>query len=210
MKTLAVTLLTSFISIGAWSEYSLEDLTETEYISIHNETYWFIEETHALEGFYVASVRSNLIWGDRMSVFVDQANCGLEQPQIFLQLTTNKVKTDYPDFVFSSLEGKSMRLNLDFDGKYFESINGEIINAFEFENGNHAILVDLGKVYDTFLALEDKYGTLLGWQFLTLKILEADPSRKYFAFPERQYRMGGFRAVMINLIEECKKKVRAK
>ena len=65
-------------------------------------------------------------------------------------------------------------------------------------------------MYDTFLALEDKYGTLLGWQFLTLKILEADPIRKYFAFPERQYRMGGFRAVMINLIEECKKKVRAK
>ena len=120
MKTLAVTLLTLFISIGAWSEYSLESLLETEYISIHNETYWFIEETHTLEGFYVASVRSNLIWGDRMSVFVDQANCGLEQPQIFLQLTTNKVKTDYPNFVFSSLEGKSMKLNLDFDGKYFE------------------------------------------------------------------------------------------
>ena len=91
-----------------------------------------------------------------------------------------------------------------------ENDNGEIINAFEFENGNHAVLLDLGKVYDTFLALEDKYGTLLGWQFLTLKILEADPSRKYFAFPERQYRMGGFRAVMINLIEECKKEVRAK
>ena len=50
----------------------------------------------------------------------------------------------------------------------------------------------------------------MGWQFLTLKIPKVDPNRKYFAFPERQYRMGGFRAVMINLIEECKKKVRAK
>ena len=37
-----------------------------------------------------------------------------------------------------------------------------------------------------------------------------DPNRKYFAFPERQYRMGGFRIVMMNLIEECKKDVRAK
>ena len=210
MKHLTITLLTLLMSMGAWAEYSLEDLTETEYTSIHNETYWFIEEKHNLEGSYVGSVRSNLIWADRMSVFVDQANCGLIQPQILLSLTTNKVKTDYPDFDFSSLEGKSMRLNLDFDGKYFEKINAQIISAFEFENGNHAVQLDLWKVYDTFLAIDDKYGALLGWQFLTLKILEDDPNRKYFAFPERQYRMGGFRAVMMNLIEECKKDVRAK
>ena len=212
MKHLIIVLLTLPLSMGAWAEslLNLEDLTETEYISVHNETYWFIEEEHTLEGSYIGSVRSNLIWADRMSVFVDQANCGLIQPQIWLSLTTNKVKTDYPDFVFSSLEGKSMRLNLDFDGKYFESINAEIISAFEFKNGNHAVQLDLGKVYDTFLAIDDKYGALLGWQFLTLKILEDDPNRKYFDLPERQYRMGGFRAVMMLLIDECKKDVRAK
>ena len=146
MKTLAVTLLTSFTSIGAWSEYSLKDLTETEYSSIHNETYWFIEETHTLEGFYVASVRSNLIWGDRMSVFVDQANCGLEQPQIFLQLTTNKVKTDYPNFVFSSLEGKTMRLNLLPENSYRQSPN---VNVLIFKTESDFIAYTLYLNFET-------------------------------------------------------------
>ena len=202
--------LANLDNAGDRTELKLEDLTKTEYTSVHNETYWFIEEKHNLEGSYVGSVRSNLIWADRMSVFIDQANCGLIQPQILLSLTTNKVKTDYPDFDFSSLEGKSMRLNLDFDGKYFEKINAQIISAFEFENGNHAVQLDLWKVYDTFLAIDDKYGALLGWQFLTLKILEDDPNRKYFNLPERQYRMLGFRGVMAGLIEQCKQDVRAK
>ena len=121
-----------------------------------------------------------------------------------------KVKTEFPDFDFSSLEGKSMELSLNFDGKYIERNRAQIVSTLHFENGNHAVQLNLGEVYDTFLAIDDKYGALLGWQVLTLKILEDDPNRKYFDLPERQYRMGGFRAVMVHLIEECKKNVKAK
>ena len=201
-------LTLSFILITLLVSQSV--LTEVEYNSVHDETYWFPNKEFTLEGFNIGSVRSNLVWGDRMMVFVNEDNCGLEKPQIRLNLTTKKVKTEFPDFDFSSLEGKSMELSLNFDGKYIERNRVQIVSTLHFENGNHAVQLNLGDVYDTFLAIDEKYGTLLGWQVLTLKIQENDPNRRYFDLPERQYRMGGFLPVMVHLIEECKKKVKAK
>ena len=177
---------------------------EVEYNSLHDETFWFPNSEFTLEGVITGSVRSNLVWNDRMYVMVDEENCSGE-PSIFVQLSTNKVKTKFPDFDFTSLEGKHVDLVLNFDGKYIENNNAKIINALEFDDGNHAIHLNLGRVYKSFLAIEEAYENLLGWKVLTLKIQDDDPTIKYFAFPERQYRMLGFRTLMVHLIEECKK-----
>ena len=177
---------------------------EVEYNSLHDETYWFPNSEFTLEGVQTGSVRSNLVWKDRMYVMVDEENC-LGEPSIFVQLSTNKVKTKFPDFDFTSLEDKHVDLVLNFDGKYIENNHAKIINAIEFEDGNHAIHLNLGRVYKSFLAIEEAYENLLGWKVLTIKIQDDDPTIKYFAFPERQYRMLGFRTLMVHLIEECKK-----
>ena len=177
---------------------------EVEYNSLHDETFWFPNSEFTLEGVKAGSVRSNLVWNDRMYVMVDEENCSGE-PSIFVQLSTNKVKTKFPDFDFTSLEGKHVDLVLNFDGKYIENNNAKIINALEFDDGNHAIHLNLGRVYKSFLAIEEAYENLLGWKVLTIKIQDDDPAIKYFAFPERQYRMLGFRTLMVHLIEECKK-----
>ena len=86
-------LTLSFILITLLVSQSV--LTEVEYNSVHDETYWFPNKEFTLEGFNIGSVRSNLVWGDRMMVFVDEDNCGLEKPQIRLNLTTKKVKTEF-------------------------------------------------------------------------------------------------------------------
>ena len=177
---------------------------EVEYNSLHDETFWFPNSEFTLEGVKTGSVRSNLVWKDRMYVLVDEENC-LGEPSIFVQLSTNKVKTKFPDFDFTSLEDKHVDLVLNFDGKYIENNHAKIINAIEFEDGNHAIHLNLGRVYKSFLAIEEAYENLLGWKVLTIKIQDDDPTIKYFAFPERQYRMLGFRTLMVHLIEECKK-----
>ena len=178
--------------------------SEIEYNSLHDETFWFPMSKFTLEGVHAGSIRSNLIWEDRMYVMVDEENC-LAEPSIFVQLSTNKVKTKFPDFDFTSLEDKHVDLVLNFDGKYIENNHAKIINTFEFDNGDHAIQLNLGRVYKSFLAIEEAYENLLGWEVLNLKIKGDDPSVKYFAFPERQYRMLGFRTLMVHLIEECKK-----
>ena len=177
---------------------------EVEYNSLHDETFWFPNSEFTLEGVKTGSVRSNLVWKDRMYVIVDEENC-LGEPSIFVQLSTNKVKTKFPDFDFTSLEDKHVDLVLNFDGKYIENNHAKIINALEFDDGNHAIHLNLGRVYKSFLAIEEAYENLLGWKVLTIKIQDDDPAIKYFAFPERQYRMLGFRTLMVHLIEECKK-----
>ena len=177
---------------------------EVEYNSLHDETFWFPNSEFTLEGVKTGSVRSNLVWKDRMYVMVDEENC-LGAPSIFVQLSTNKVKTKFPDFDFTSLEDKHVDLVLNFDGKYIENNHAKIINALEFDDGNHAIHLNLGRVYKSFLAIEEAYENLLGWKVLTIKIQDDDPTIKYFAFPERQYRMLGFRTLMVHLIEECKK-----
>lgn len=177
---------------------------EVEYNSLHDETFWFPNSEFTLEGVKTGSVRSNLVWNDRMYVMVDEENC-LGEPSIFVQLSTNKVKTKFPDFDFTSLEDKHVDLVLNFDGKYIENNHAKIINALEFDDGNHAIHLNLGRVYKSFLAIEEAYENLLGWKVLTIKIQDDDPAIKYFAFPERQYRMLGFRTLMVHLIEECKK-----
>ena len=165
---------------------------EVEYNSLHDETYWFPNSEFTLKGVQTGSVRSNLVWKDRMYVMIDEENC-LGEPSIFVQLSTNKVKTKFPDFDFTSLEDKNVDLVLNFDGKYIENNHAKIINALEFDDGNHAIHLNLGRVYKSFLAIEESYGNPLGWKVLTIKIQEDDPIIKYFAFPERQYRMLGFR-----------------
>ena len=177
---------------------------EVEYNSLHDEIFWFPNSEFTLEGVKTGSVRSNLVWNDRMYVMVDEENC-LGEPSIFVQLSTNKVKTKFPDFDFTSLEDKHVDLVLNFDGKYIENNHAKIINALEFDDGNHAIHLNLGRVYKSFLAIEEAYENLLGWKVLTIKIQDDDPNIKYFAFPERQYRMLGFRTLMVHLIEECKK-----
>ena len=178
--------------------------SDVEYNSLHDETFWFPNSEFTLEGVKTGSVRSNLVWNDRMYVMVDEENC-LGEPSIFVQLSTNKVKTKFPDFDFTSLEDKYVDLVLNFDGKYIENNHAKIINALEFDDGNHAIHLNLGSVYKSFLAIEEAYENLLGWKVLTIKIQDDDPTVKYFAFPERQYRMLGFRTLMVHLIEECKK-----
>ena len=94
--------------------------SEIEYNSLHDETFWFPEGKFTLEGVHAGSVRSNLIWEDRMYVMIDEEDC-LGEPSIFVQLSTNKVKTKFPDFDFTSLEEKYVDLKIyqHLDNEFF-------------------------------------------------------------------------------------------
>ena len=44
-----------------------------------------------MDGFQIGTVRSNLVWGDRMSVFLEKADCSKE-PILFMTLSTANLK----------------------------------------------------------------------------------------------------------------------
>ena len=186
MKTLTI-ILTLLMSMGAWAEI--------QYESVHDETYWFPDEELSTDGFQIGTVRSNLVWGDRMSVFLEEADCSNE-PVLHMMLSTANLKEDYPDFDFSSLENKFLELGLNFDGKVFERYEVGIISANEVQNNIHTVSLWFQEFPAAFF---------VPWEVLNLKIMENDPNRKYFDLPERQYRMSGFLDVFSYMIQECEK-----
>ena len=167
--------------------------SEIKYDSVHDETYWFPNEEFVLEGFHIGTVRSNLVWMDRMSVFLNDDDCS-EMPLLYMTLSTQKVKENYSELDFSSLKGKFIELGFNYDGKYIEKHEALINSAFELQNKNHAVSLLLGEMPQPFF---------LPWKVLTVKILENDPYRDYFDLPERQYRMGGFQDVLSYLTDKC-------
>jgi len=169
--------------------------TEIEYESVHDETYWFPNEELSMDGFQIGTVRSNLVWGDRMSVFLEEADCSKE-PILFMTLSTANLKEDYPDFDFSSLGDKFLELGLNFDGKVFEKYQIGVLSTNELQDNYHSANL----VFDEF-----PEAFYVPWKVLSIKIMENDPNRKYFDLPERQYRMSGFLDVFSQMIQECEK-----
>ena len=168
-----------------------------EYLSNHDETYWFPNHEFLLEGSQVGTVRSNLVWSDRMSIIINEANCKTE-PILFINLSTSKIpeiQIENPDFDFSSLEGKFLELGFNFDNKLIEKHDVLIASATELANGHHNLSLWFDEMPESFL--------MSTWQVLTMKILENDPYRDYFDKPERQYRMGGFPVVLVDLLGKC-------
>ena len=170
-------------------------VAEIKYESVHDETYWFPNEELSMDGFQIGTVRSNLVWGDRMSVFLEEADCSKE-PILFMTLSTANLKEDYPDFDFSSLGDKFLELGLNFDGKVFERYEVGIMSANEAQNNQHTVSLWFQEFPSAFF---------VPWEVLNLKIMENDPHRKYFDLPERQYRMNGFLDVFSYMIQECEK-----
>lgn len=169
--------------------------SETKYESVHDETYWFPEEEITLDGFQIGSVRSNLVWGDRMSVLLEEADC-LSEPILHMTLSTAKVKKDYPDFDFSSLSNKFIELGFNFDGRYFEKYEVAILSTQKLQNNHHSVSLWFQEFPVPFY---------VPWKVLDVKIMENDPHRKYFDLPERQYRMDGFPDVFLHMTQECEK-----
>ena len=166
---------------------------EFEYQSVHDETYWFPNEDFTLEGFQIGTVRSNLVWMDRMSVFVDEKDCK-EMPKLMMTLSTSKVKKEFTSFDFTTLKDKFVELGFNYEGKLIEKHEAQVLNAFELQNKDHAVSLLFEEIPEAFL---------VPWNFVTIKILENDPHRKYFDLPERQYRMGGFPTVLTHLLDNC-------
>ena len=187
MKTLTTLILTLVVSGSIQAGIKYE--------SVHDETYWFPNEELSMDGFQIGTVRSNLVWGDSMSVFLEKADCSKE-PILFMTLSTANLKEDYPDFDLSSLGDKFLELGLNFDGKVFERYEVGIMSANEVQNNQHTVSLWFQEFPSAFF---------VPWEVLNLKIMENDPHRKYFDLPERQYRMDGFPDVFLHMTQECEK-----
>ena len=147
---------------------------------------------------------------DSISLLINEQNCGLEEPFIFLTLTSKVLKGNYDGVDIASLEGQSITLNLNFDKKYPIGLVSSIGTVKKFQNGGFLVL-NLSSLYEDFLGLDEKYDNFLGWQEVNIKVAPNDPNKDLFNIPSgRNFNMTGFRALAGELIENCKKSIKAK
>lgn len=175
----------------------------------YDPTYWHILKPS--DGLHMGRVQmKDGPTNDSISLLIYEQNCGLEEPFIFLTLTSKILKGKYDDVDIVSLEGQSITLNLNFDKKYPIELVSTIGTVKKLQNGGFLVL-NLSSLYEDFLGFDEKYDNFLGWQELNIKVAPNDPNKDLFNIPSgRNFNMIGFRALAGELIESCKKSIKAK
>ena len=176
-----------------------------EYSATHEETYWFVEKEFELPaGFYQGSVRSNLNWGERLSLFLFDEDCGAKRKNLHIVLWSNQsaeIKKKNPDFKVSDLEDLPITLDIKMDGEESKILAGSILSASKGKLNQDVYLITTKSVPDFIYEPRAK--------FMSLSVREDDPLSKYFDGKERQYRMEGFVPVWFQLTNNCINRVNA-
>ena len=189
-------LFLSLISIQIYS---------AEYQSVHDSTYWFYDEESSQSGWHIGTVRSNLVYGDKLRIAIPETNCS-QIPAMYLTLSSYAIadiKNKEPNFQIESLKGKIITFEAYIDEyapvKISTKINlvdesNSVFSIFflEFVNAMPREFVSSKKDDpDSFIEVMD------------LKISKDDPSLKYFDVNEIQFRMGGLVNVWMHANQLC-------
>ena len=174
--------------------FGLEDYTST-----HEETYWFPDRAQDLPpGMYKGSVRSNLNWGERLNLFIDDSDCGANNQSVYLTLWSNEsqiIKENNPDFKLESLLNLPLTFNATMDNGLTKIIVGFIESVLEGQQGQDVYVIYFPEMPSIFYQPPAK--------IMSLSVREDDPLAKYFDGKERQYRMEGLIPVWFQLTGEC-------
>jgi len=170
-----------------------------DYSATHEETYWFVEKEFDLPaGFYQGSVRSNLNWGERLSLFLFDEDCGDKRKNLHVVLwsyQSEEIKKKNPNFKVSDLEDLPITLDVKVDGQESRIVSGSIWSTSKGQLNQDVYLIVIQSVPEFMYEPRAK--------FLTLSVRDDDPLRKYFDGKERQYRMEGFVPVWFQLTNNC-------
>jgi hypothetical protein len=170
-----------------------------DYTSTHEETYWFPERDFDLPpGIYQGSVRSNLNWGERLSFYINDDDCGANKQVVDLTLWSNEseiIKENNPNFKLESLIDLPLTLNATMDNGLSKIIVGFIESVFVGQKGQDVYVIYFPEMPSIFYQPPAK--------IMSLSVRKDDPLAKYFDGKERQYRMEGLIPVWFQLTSEC-------
>ena len=187
---LTLTLLTSF-------------LNAFEYSSIHDETYWFIDDQNVLDGYHIGTVRSDLVWSDTMKFLIDEKDCNDVPLLTFVFSTMNTVDMKAADKSFNVKDyvDKKVTFDIEFDTGYQESITADI---WSINSGNPTLSLFIFMIPNMpkFFITSDPEGKVFN-QFMSLSVSKNDPLAYLFDMPKRSYRMGGLVPVWIASHQNC-------
>lgn len=176
-----------------------------EYDSVHDATYWFYDEELESEGWYIGTVRSNLIYNDKLRFAIAENNCN-QIPSMYFTLSSNKVseiKRTNQGFNIKNIEGQKIKFKafvdeydpfiIDATINIADEINSETSMFFiEFDNGMPRSFIKAKKNDpDSFVDV------------MMLQIEVDNWNYSYFDTTQIKFRMGGLINVWMHANQRC-------
>ena len=108
-----------------------------EYSSTHENTYWYYDDESSTEGWHIGTVRTNLVYGDKLRFAISEQSCD-QIPAMYYTLTSmgmiGDVKKNDPEFNIKSLEGEKITFKAHIDEFDPFMINATINIADEIDS----------------------------------------------------------------------------
>ena len=176
-----------------------------EYTSIHDETYWYFEDDAAAEGWYVGTVRSNVVYGDRLRFAISENTCD-QIPAMYITLSSMiipEIKKGKPDFDIKSIEGNQITFEAYVDEYEPFIIEATIMIADEVDSVSSRFFIEFDSGLPKNFVTSKKNDPNAFAEVMMLEIPENDPNYKYFDITQMKFRMGGLVNVWMYAHQLC-------
>ena len=177
-----------------------------EYTSIHEETYWYYDDESSTEGWHIGTVRTNLVYGDKLRFAISEQSCD-QIPAMYYTLTSMgmiaDVKKNDPDFNIKTLEGTKITFRAHIDGFDPFMINATINIADEINSVSSMFFIEFDDGMPRNFVSAKKNNPDEFIEVMMLEIPENDSNYKYFDIPQMQFRMGGLVHLWMHAHELC-------
>ena len=190
-----------FIFLVAFATYS----NATEYTSTHDETYWFYDDSSSAEGWHIGTVRTNLVYGDKLRFAISEKSCN-QIPAMYYTLTSMEIadiKDKDPDFNIKSLEGTKITFRAHIDEFDPFMINATINIADEVDSVSSMFFIEFDDGMPRNFVSAKKNNPDEFIEVMMLEVPENDPNYKYFDIPQMKFRMGGLVHLWMHAHELC-------
>ena len=190
-----------FIFLVAFSTYS----NAIEYTSTHDETYWFYDDGSSAKGWHIGTVRTNLVYGDKLRFAISEKSCN-QIPAMYYTLTSMEIadiKDKDPDFNIKSLEGTKITFRAHIDEFDPFMINATINIADEVDSVSSMFFIEFDDGMPRNFISYKKNNPDEFIEVMMLEIPENDPNYKYFDIPQMKFRMGGLVHLWMHAHELC-------
>ena len=190
-----------FISLITLTTY----ISAIEYSSVHEQTYWFYDDEISDQGWHMGTVRSNVVWGDKLRFAISENNCN-QIPAMYFSIYSMEIadiKKNNPNFNIKNLEGTKITFKAHIDDFDPFMINATINIAQEVDSVSSMFFIEFDDGMPRNFVSAKKNNSDEFIEVMMLEIPDNDPNYKYFDITQRKFRMGGLVHVWMHAHQLC-------
>ena len=176
-----------------------------EYSSVHDETYWYFEDDATAKGWYIGTVRSNVVYGDKLRFAFSENTCD-QIPAMYITLSSMlipEIKKDNVGFDIKSLEGKKITFKAHIDEFDPFIIDATIMISDEVDSVSSMFFIEFDNGMPENFVTSKKNDPEAFAEVMMLEIPENDSNYKYFDITQMKFRMGGLVNVWMHTHQLC-------